>query len=129
MMFQLVEDGGVETALPSQQRRRAAGPLFECGKVSGFFSRWRRRERGFDFRERRFQPGDGVFEGAARSRSLCVHRPTSPSTGLLAVAYIFRGMRPARYARRPQRTASFIASAITTGSWAPAMAVFISTAS
>ena len=39
-----------------------------------------------------------------------------PSTGLLAVAYIFLGMRPARYASRPAITASFIASAIATGS-------------
>ena len=34
-----------------------------------------------------------------------------------------------RYARRPARTASFIASAIATGSCAPAIAVFISTPS
>ena len=37
------------------------------------------------------------------------------------------GCGPARYARRPARTASFIASAIATGSCAPAIAVFIST--
>ena len=53
------------------------------------------------------------------------YRPTSPSTGLLAVAYIFRGILPARYANRPALTASFIASAIATGSCAAAIAVFI----
>jgi hypothetical protein len=53
----------------------------------------------------------------------------TPSSGLLAVAYIFRGMRPARKASRPASTASFIARAMATGSPAPAMAVFISTPS
>src|SRR6476620_4355165 len=38
-------------------------------------------------------------------------------------------MRPARYARRPASTAAFIARAITTGSLASAMAVFMSTPS
>jgi hypothetical protein len=37
-----------------------------------------------------------------------------PSTGLLAFAIHLRGMRPERYASRPARTASFIASAIAT---------------
>ena len=45
------------------------------------------------------------------------------------MAYSFRGMRPERNARRPARTASFIASAIATGSCAPAIAVFIRIAS
>ena len=38
-------------------------------------------------------------------------------------------MRPERYARRPASTPSFIAAAITTGSSASAMAVFIRTPS
>ena len=35
--------------------------------------------------------------------------------GLLAVAYILRGMRPDRYASRPASTACFMANAICTG--------------
>ena len=62
-----------------------------------------------------------------------VFRMRSPSDhaldGLLAVAYIFRGIRPARNASRPAMTACFIASAMATGFSAPAMAVFISTPS
>ena len=42
-----------------------------------------------------------------------------PSTGLLAVAYILRGMRPERYASRPAITACRMASAICTGCSAP----------
>src|SRR5580704_9040065 len=55
-------------------------------------------------------------------RQVCRHsyfvlqRPTIPSMGLLAVPYSLRGIRPARYANRPARTASFIASAIAAGS-------------
>ncbi len=40
-----------------------------------------------------------------------------------------RGMRPARNAARPASTASFMACAISTGSRAPAMALFINTPS
>jgi hypothetical protein len=43
---------------------------------------------------------------------------TSPSVGLEALAYLRRGMRPARKALRPARTASRIASAIRAGSLA-----------
>ncbi len=55
--------------------------------------------------------------------------PISPSTGEDALACSFRGILPARNAARPARTASRIASAIRTGSFAPAIAVFISTPS
>src|SRR5688500_11626132 len=34
--------------------------------------------------------------GAARPGAPLAHEPTTPSSGLLAVAYILRGMRPAR---------------------------------
>ena len=49
--------------------------------------------------------------------------------GLDAEAYAFRGMRPARKASRPASIASFMARAMRTGSFAPAIAVFISTPS
>src|SRR3989442_227456 len=52
-----------------------------------------------------------------------------PSIGLLAVAYSLRGIRPALNASLPAHTAYFMASAIRMGSFAPAMAVFIRTAS
>src|SRR5471032_2238355 len=97
--------------------------------MRGFLAGRRRGHRGFDSGEGGLEPEDGVLEGTACGASLRVHRPTSPSIGLLAVAYIFRGMRPARYASLPARTASFIDSAIATGSCAPAIAVFISTPS
>ena len=72
--------------------------------------------------------------GAGRGVSVIGQRPTIPSTpfdglraprawsrgGLLAVAYIFLGIRPDRYASRPAMTACFIASAIAIGSCAPA---------
>src|SRR5262249_35264698 len=53
----------------------------------------------------------------------------NPSTGLLAVAYNFFGIRPARYAFRPATVACRMAWAIRTGSFAPAIAVFKSTPS
>ena len=53
----------------------------------------------------------------------------SPASGDDAVAYSLRGMRPAQKALRPATTASRMASAMSTGSLAPAMAVFISTPS
>ena len=43
---------------------------------------------------------------------------TTPSSGELAVAYSFLGMRPAKKASRPARTACFIAFAISTASCA-----------
>src|SRR5690606_32784460 len=53
-----------------------------------------------------------------------------PLVGELGDAlYSFSGMRPARNAERPAWTASFMASAIRTGSPAAAMAVFMSTPS
>ncbi len=52
---------------------------------------------------------------------------TRPACGLDAFAYRRRGMRPARKAFRPARTASRIASPIKAGFRACAMAVFIST--
>src|SRR5258705_13504544 len=56
------------------------------------------------------------------------HYAISPDVGELGLAaYSLRGMRPARNASRPASTASFIARAIRTGSWASAMAVFMST--
>src|SRR2546428_389985 len=61
--------------------------------------------------------------------SILLHCYSMPSMGLLAVAYNFRGIRPALYARRPASTAYFMASAMAIGSFAPAMAVFIKTAS
>ena len=51
----------------------------------------------------------------------------APPSRMLAVAYSFLLIRPARYASRPASTASFIARAIATASCAPAIAVFIST--
>src|SRR6185436_4601063 len=62
-------------------------------------------------------------------RTFSAFRYSMPSIGLLAVAYSFRGIRPALYANRPASTAYFIASAMAMGSFAPAMAVFMSTAS
>ena len=41
-----------------------------------------------------------------------LHVPITPCIGLDAVAYIFRGTRPARWPARPARTARFIAVAI-----------------
>src|SRR5690606_35772694 len=53
-----------------------------------------------------------------------------PSVGELgAPLYSLRGMRPARNASRPASTAFFMAAAISSGSCAAAMAVFISTPS
>jgi hypothetical protein len=53
----------------------------------------------------------------------------SPMTGDDGEAYKRRGIRPARNALRPALTASRMASAINSGSLAPAIAVFISTPS
>src|SRR5690348_16585770 len=47
-------------------------------------------------------------------------QPIVPSIGLDADAKRLRGMRPARNAARPASIASFIACAISTGSFAPA---------
>src|SRR3972149_6059738 len=52
-----------------------------------------------------------------------------PSSGDEAVAYSFLGIRPARNDLRPAATASRIASAMRTGFFAPAIAVFLSTPS
>src|SRR5205823_2053558 len=57
------------------------------------------------------------------------YEPTTPASGLLAVAYSFFGMRPDSYASRPASTPSFMARAIFTESSAAAIAVFISTPS
>ena len=46
-----------------------------------------------------------------------------------ALAKRLRGIRPARHASRPASTAFFIAEAMSSGSRAPAMAVFINTPS
>src|SRR5262249_36087246 len=54
---------------------------------------------------------------------------TTPDKGLEALAYKRFGIRPAWYANRPDSIANFIACAIFAGSAAPAIAVFISTAS
>ena len=54
---------------------------------------------------------------------------TTPANGLLAEAYSFFGIRPARNACRPAWTASFIAVAMVTASSASAIAVFIRTPS
>src|SRR5512133_288746 len=51
--------------------------------------------------------------------------PISPVIGLEAEAWSFIGTRPARKALRPAETASRIASAMSTGSFASAIAVFI----
>src|ERR1043166_6772146 len=87
------------------------------------------RRSGIDDLVERVEAFELMPIGRRNRRRLARQRPTSPSTGLLAVAYIFLGMRPDRLARRPAMTACFIASAIDTGSCAPAMAVFISTPS
>src|SRR5687767_4548548 len=85
----------------------------------------------FQLRQIRF--GDGPLEErcgvVTLTGDVIGHRPTRPSTGLLAVAYMRRVMRPAPNASRPASTASRIARAIATGSCAPAMAVFINTPS
>src|SRR5690606_22797173 len=65
----------------------------------------------------------GVGHGRGRAHRKC------PSTGEEALAWRFFGMRPARKASRPASTALRMALAISTGSFAPAMAVFISTPS
>jgi hypothetical protein len=54
---------------------------------------------------------------------------TTPAIGLLAAAYSFFGILPAKYACRPASTPSFIAVAISTESSASAIAVFINTPS
>ena len=54
---------------------------------------------------------------------------TTPTAGLLAEAYSFFGIRPAKNACRPACTAKFIAVAISTASSASAIAVFMSTPS
>src|SRR6202041_483661 len=54
---------------------------------------------------------------------------TIPASGLDAVAYSFFWILPARNALRPASTAARIASAISTASCAPAIAVFIRTPS
>src|SRR5439155_778434 len=89
------------------------------------------------FRERD-EPRDDEYDdaetgqgGAAghRGHARVTRDPMMPSRGLLADAYDLRGMRPARKARRPASTPSFIARAIATGSCASATAVFMRTAS
>src|ERR1700754_4886948 len=87
----------------------------------------RRRHAAFAQHE----AADAAMErGVARGLVVVRHRqPTSPSTGLEADAKRLRGMRPARNAARPASMASFMAWAISTGSFAPAMAEFISTPS
>src|SRR4030067_2984471 len=57
------------------------------------------------------------------------YAPIFPSNGLLAEAYNFIGILPALYASLPAIIAYFIASAILSGSLAPAIPVFIKTAS
>ena len=64
-----------------------------------------------------------LLELAAQRLQLGVlYRPTTPSSGDEAEAYILRGMRPARNASRPASTALRIAVAMRTGSAAMAMA-------
>src|SRR5947208_1754537 len=74
------------------------------------------RRSGIDDLVERVEAFELMPIGRRNRRRLARQRPTSPSTGLLAVAYIFRGIRPDRFARRPAMTACFIASAIDTGS-------------
>src|SRR5471032_437517 len=57
------------------------------------------------------------------------HHARRPAIGDDGEAANFFGIRPAKNASRPARTASFMARAMRTGSRAPAMAVFISTPS
>src|SRR5262245_27938978 len=72
--------------------------------------------------------GDEV-ESRCRGVAQSVQRVIKFSTGLDALAWSLRGMRPARKALRPACTASRMASAIAMGSLAPAIAVFMRTAS
>src|SRR5581483_4258160 len=72
------------------------------------------------------QAGNGQLRPRWRLRA--VHR-TTPSSGLLAEAYAFFGMRPARYAMRPAWSPSAMAFAIAGGSSASATAVFTRQAS
>src|SRR5581483_5699277 len=74
----------------------------------------------------------GCWQGADRAtgeQTRPDYRPAIPSSGLLAEAYTFCGIRPARYAARPASTPSLNAFAISAGSCACAMAVLTSTAS
>ena len=96
LMLQLVNHDGVEVLLLPEKRSGVAGELLEGGEMRRFVAGRRRVQRGVNLGERGLELEDGVFEGTARGRSLRVHRPTSPSTGLLAVAYSFLGMRPDR---------------------------------
>src|SRR5471032_2714427 len=57
------------------------------------------------------------------------HHARRPAIGDDGEAANFFGIRPAKNASRPARTASFMARAMRTGSRAPAIAVFISTPS
>src|SRR5450830_1100096 len=57
------------------------------------------------------------------------HHASRPAIGDDGEAANFLGMRPAKNASRPARTASFMAFAMRTGSRAPAIAVFINTPS
>src|SRR5207302_8812715 len=110
--------------------KKPGGRVDECDEEGGRDRASRDYGRGRrDECQRRHGAGRDGQEPAAGEQPAATQRPTIPSTGLLAVAYIFRGIRPARQARRPARTASFIDSAIATGSCAPAIAVFIKTPS
>ena len=80
----------------------------EIARFTASLLRLHFRERDFN---RRILPSDQALDGTARRR---IH---------------LAGIRPARNASRPRLTASFIASAIATGSCAPAIAVFIRTPS
>ena len=69
------------------------------------------------------------FEGVCLHALSMVSYRTTPAIGLLADAYSFFPIRPARYALRPASTASFMAFAMSSASSASAMAVFISSPS
>src|SRR5690606_33272263 len=73
--------------------------------------------------------GLGRRLGAFAGERVGHRQPISPSTGEEALAWRLRGMRPAPNASRPASTALRMALAISTGSRAPAIAVFISTPS
>ena len=69
------------------------------------------------------------FEFRVIATKLVAQPFIAPAIGLDAEAYSRFGMRPDRYARRPARTARFMAVAMAAASRASAMAVFIRIAS
>src|SRR5690606_37092668 len=123
----LAAEHGVEITWLAAVVQAVGGPVQFEGALLGFGLPALAQDEAAD----RAVPGEvlaGVLvAGVAHVRGRA-HRKC-PSTGEEALACRFLGMRPARKASRPAATALRMALAISTGSFAPAMAVFISTPS